>query len=208
MPNLWFQDHDREAESGEAWASRVATEALGPVYGIFEGAARGAWTAIYDGNPWRGLEAASPKAIRDLMRSGRYAAEGVTTRNGDPINEDTSWADVVRQAIGFTPAAVAERFDANSRMMNRQNRIVDQRSGIMRRVGDRIMAGEAIPADLLDEMRAFNREYPMYPITSDSIRQSVRSRQNASQRNEFGIALNPRLNDLLRGEEAPLVYGA
>ena len=145
--------------------------------------------------------------IRDVMKATRYATEGVLTSKGDELIEDVSVADVIKQAMGFTPAEVAERYAANSRMKNRELRITEERSQIQRDIGTAILEGRPIPEDALEAMRAFNREYPEYPITSATIRQSVSSRQRASERNEYGIQLNPRLNDRIRSEEAPLLYG-
>jgi hypothetical protein len=140
------------------------------------------------------------------MKASRDTAEGVLTRNGDTILEDPGLFEALKQGLGFTPAAEAERYVANSRMMNRQTRIQDDRRAIMRTIGDAIMAGQAISTEVLDEMCTFNQVYPTYPITSDSIRQSVGSRMRASERNEFGIQLNPSLNGLIRDQEAALFY--
>lgn len=52
-----------------------------------------------------------------------------------------------------------------------------------------------------------NQEFPTYAIDGDSIRQSVQSRIRARQRNETGVALNPRLNDMLRENENRSVFG-
>jgi N12 class adenine-specific DNA methylase len=204
-PNLWFRDNDRIME-GEEWYTTTLVDLLGPTVGIGGGFAR-AVDLYTSGYFVRGTEAWVPKFFRDIIKAGRYAAEGVETRNGDLILEDVPVTSIINQALGFTPAAVSERYAANSRMMNRQERIQGERRGIQRAIGDAIMAGEPIPADALEQMRAFNREFPEYPITNATIRQSVASRQRASDRNEFGISLNPRLNDRIRGEEAPLVYG-
>ncbi|MEZ5674541.1 MAG: hypothetical protein R3D81_04680 [Thalassovita sp.] len=52
----------------------------------------------------------------------------------------------------------------------------------------------------------FNAKNPDYPITGNNLGQSIRSRQQASARNEFGVQLNPRLNKRLRDDAAPLIY--
>jgi len=114
--------------------------------------------------------------------------------------------DSIRQALGFTPAAVNERYSVNSRLMNRQRRIMDQRSGLMREAGDQVLGGSRVSASVIEAIQEFNRLNPDYPITSDSLRRSMSSRQSARRRNEFGIQLNPRLNRRLRDEEAELLY--
>jgi hypothetical protein len=149
-----------------------------------------------------------PKFVRDAMRAGRYLSEGVTTWRGDEILGDVSITDAVRQALGFTPSAIAERYQVNSRMLNRQSRIQDQRSGITREIVDTLMSGGSISAAMLEDVQAFNREYPEYAITSETVRRSLASRRSRVARNEFGVALNPNLNRTIRGQEAPLIYGA
>lgn len=56
-----------------------------------------------DGNPMRGAEdAASPTAIKSTLRAYRYGTEGANTLKGEPVVQDLSYADIIKQAIGFT----------------------------------------------------------------------------------------------------------
>jgi hypothetical protein len=68
-------------------------------------------------------------------------------------------------------------------------------------------AGKPLTDEALAQINAFNTENPDYPITGDTIVRSVRARQQARDRAEFGATLNPRLNDRLRAERAPMVFG-
>ncbi|TWI29231.1 hypothetical protein IQ24_03710 [Paracoccus sulfuroxidans] len=147
-----------------------------------------------------------PKFIGNAMKGGRYATDGVTTYYGDDLLESVNPWQVLTTTVGFTPAEVAERYAVNNRLKLKEKRITDRRKDIMREVGDAMRAGKPISPASVDKIRAFNREWPEYPITTASIRQSVQSRNRASQRNEFGVALNPKLNDRLRAERAPMVY--
>lgn len=204
MPNLWFRGPSQDLE-GEDLYSHYVGELLGPVYGIGDGIFRGVQMAA-DGDWYRGAEAAVPKVVRDAMKAGRFAVEGATTRKGDPLIEGVSWYQMIAQLNGFTPAQLAERYDINNRLKNEEKRIVDRRAEIHRRVGDAIREGIEVPAKVLKEIEAFNAEYPEYPITGDSIRRSYRARQMQSSRSEFGVTINPRLNERLREEEAPSIY--
>lgn len=158
------------------------------------------------GDPWRGTETAVPKVLRDLMKSYRFATEGAETLRGDPIIEEMSPWQIVMQMNGFTPAQLAERYRINNRLKNEEARIMDQRKSIHRAVGDAVRAGDPISDALLARIREFNAEFPEYPITADTIRQSVQGQIRASDRNEYGIQLNPKLNDRLRSEQPPAVY--
>ncbi|WP_444668343.1 PLxRFG domain-containing protein [Cereibacter changlensis] len=204
MPNLWFRGPGRDLE-GQDLVFHYMSEILGPVLGIAVGAARGAGY-VAEGDVWRGTEAALPKAVRDLMKTARYANEGVTTRNGDDIMENVNPYQLLVQSMGFTPAAIGERYDINSGLMNKEKRITSERKAIHKAAGDAARETGSIPPAIVDQIRAFNAEYPEYPITSDSIKGSLQGRIRASQRNEFGVALNPKLNARLRGETPPSIF--
>lgn len=204
MPNLWFRGENRDLEGADLYAHYVG-EVLGPVFGIGEGIFRGV-SMMMDGEVWRGTEAAIPKVVRDLMKSYRFATEGAETLRGDPIIEEMSPYQIILQINGFTPAQLAERYEINNRLKNEEARIMDQRKSIHRAVGDAVRAGDPISDALLDRIRDFNARFPEYPITPATIKQSVQGQIRASDRNEFGIQLNPRLNDRLRAEQPPPVY--
>lgn len=204
MPNLWFRGPGRELEGRDVYAHYVK-ELLGPVYGIGEGIVRGGF-AVADGDVVRGAESMIPKFVRDVMKTGRYAVDGVQTWNGDPIVEDPNPWELLLQANGFTPARVAERYEINNRLKNREKKIMDERSDLHRAASEALGEGQAIPEKVMDRIRDFNSRFPEYPITGQTIKQSFRGRQRAKQRNEYGVSLNPKLNARLRSEVAPPVY--
>ncbi|MDO8983009.1 PLxRFG domain-containing protein [Cypionkella sp.] len=200
MPNLWWRDAPNDLEGADLYTHQVMN-LLGPAVSIGAGAARGVQLAA-DGEWWRGTEAAVPKVIRDGMKSVRYVGDGVNTLKGDSLIEGVSPYQAIVQAIGFTPAEIAERYDINSRLKDREMQVTDERSGIQKAAAKAILAGDGIPADILAQIGDFNSRYPEYPITGESIKLSARSKMRASDRSEFGIILNPRLNDRLRAERA------
>lgn len=203
-PNLWFRGSDRDLE-GEDLLQSYVNETLGPTVGILFSVAR-ASENLAEGEVVRGIESAVPKFVRDIIRTGRYAAEGVRTKKGDIVVEDMNPLELLMQANGFTPARVAERYDINSRLKNAEARLVDDRSKIQQAAGDGIRSGEGIPADVAKKIARWNMEYPEYPITVDTIRQSLRSRMQASERNEAGVSINPKLDRRLRDAEPPMMF--
>jgi hypothetical protein len=200
MPNLWFREARNDLEGSDLYTHYIM-ELLGPAAGVGGGFFRGAQLAA-DGEWWRGVESAVPKAIRDGMKSARYVTEGVNTLKGDSLIESISPYQALVQAIGFTPAEISERYDINSRLKDREAQVTDERSGIQKAAAKAILEGEGIPADILAQIGDFNSRYPEYPITGESIKTSARSKMRASDRSEFGIVLNPKLNDRLRAEQA------
>ena len=204
MPDLWFRSPLQEVEGKDLWA-HYTEQLLGPGFGIGGNVLAGL-SMVQDGKYMRGLEKMVPIFAGNALKSGRYISEGVTTYSGDPIIESVNPYQALVQAAGFTPAKVAERYDINSRLKRHEKDVLEDRKGIMREIGDAVRAGNPIPAKTVEKMRAFNAKWPEYPITADGIKQSLGARQRATQRNEFGVVLNPKLNDRLRGERAPALY--
>jgi hypothetical protein len=203
MPELWFRSPDRQLEARDAvgyWLEQGG----GPIVGIV----KNIWVGlemVADGEVFRGVETASPKFVKDLMRSWRFAQEGALTLKGDDIIERFSPAELIAQATGFTPARLAERYRANTAMKNREQAITDRRSKIMGKM-HKALNDPAAYQKALEEAMAFNAEYPDYPITAKSARQSSRQRDRMSERNVGGINLNPKLAERLRNEVAEPLY--
>jgi hypothetical protein len=207
MPNLWFREPYRDLDA-RGQVQHYMNEMLGPGIGLVADLAIGLHGLAFEpGNAMRDVERLVPKFIRDGLRAGRYLSEGVTTWRGDPIIEDVNWPDIFKQAIGFTPAAVAERYRQNSRMLNRQGRIQRERQDLTRAVVDAALRRERVSAQTLEEIMDFNRRFPEYAITRETVRRSLAARQSRAARGEFGVTLNTSLNRRIRTEEAPLLYG-
>ena len=69
-----------------------------------------------------------------------------------------------------------------------------------------IHAGRGRTDEAKERMREFNREYPEWRITRDSIRRSIRASKRFSEQTEGGLRLNPRLDKRIRREAAPALY--
>ena len=203
MPELWFRSPSRQIEGRDAYYHFV-DQALGAFPAIGLNMLRGA-SMVGDGEVWRGAELMVPKAVRDQMRFMRYLNEGVTTYKGDPLMDSISAHDAIVQAIGFSPARVSERYEQNRRLMNMQTGIQDERRRILGDVARYVMNGDEISPRALRQMRAFNQKYPTYPITGDTIKRSISSRQQSSQQNNGGIRMNAKLEDQLRAMLAPSI---
>lgn len=204
MADLWFRAPDRNQE-GEELYTHYVNEVLGAVPGIASNMIRGVSMAR-DGEAWRGIETASPKAIKDVMQATRYMTEGVTTYRGDPLLEEVNPYQVLVEAMGFTPAEISERYRQNRRMYNEQTRIQDERRDILRSVREDLKGAGEISEGTMAQLLRFNRQYPFYPIKGENIAQSVRSAQRSSARNQGGAILNPRLDQHIRDNAAPGIY--
>jgi N12 class adenine-specific DNA methylase len=203
MPDLWFRSPDRELEGQQEfdyWAMQILGAGIGGLRNLWTGA-----SMIADGNVYRGVETMMPKFAKDLMRSTRYMTEGARTLSGDPIMEDMDAASALKQAIGFTPAELSERYDRNRSMKNREQRIIDQRSSVLSDYEQALRAGGDTAA-IEARVERFNAANPDYPITVRSIRQSVKSREQMRERKIGGVYLNPKLADRLNAEAPALIY--
>ncbi|MBX9596141.1 MAG: PLxRFG domain-containing protein, partial [Roseomonas sp.] len=171
---------------------------LGALFGIADNVQRGVRMA-FDDNLYRGIETAMPKAIKDMMRAGRFAAEGATTLRGDALLESVPSADIIRQAMGFTPARLAEIYGQNTSAQNAVKEIADERQKLMARYY------RASRADDLAEMRRletsidrFNDDHPDAAIMPRDIVQSMRQRERVSGETVNGLRLPPRQDQGIR----------
>ncbi|TDW63089.1 N12 class adenine-specific DNA methylase [Novosphingobium sp. PhB55] len=204
MPDLWFRSPDREME-GAAEFDYWAMQNLGAGVGMLRNGWLGA-SQIKEGHTERGIETMAPKFAKDLMRAARYITEGATTITGDPIMEEMSPMAALKQALGFTPAELAERYERNRSMKNHEQRILDDRKSIMADYDEAQRADEDTSA-IEERLERFNEENPDYPITPRGMMQSMRSRAKMRDRKIGGVSLNPKLSERLNEEAPPLIYG-
>ncbi len=195
MGYLWFRPAGRELEGKDAylyWMEQVLGAAPAMVSNAFTG-----MKMIGEGHVWRGIEAMMPKAIKDAMRAGRYTQEGVLTMDGTPLVDEVSTWNVIAQAMGFTPAHIAERYDTNRALKNAEQHILTERRSILNRYAMAVKQGDTeMRGKLLERIRAFNKRYPQYPITGRTISQSLKARAQRQAGAEGGIVLNRRLEFL------------
>ena len=196
MAELWFRKpYDGLTGSEIGW--HYVKDLLGPSVGWAFGSIPQGLGEISEGEYWRGTERIVPKALRDPMKAARYAWEGVQSKDGDIILDDVSIHQVLVQASGFTPAQVAQRYEQAGLLRKGQREIENRRRKIHKEATDAMRAGKGIPDALVDQIRAFNREVPEWPITSDTIRSSYRGREAAAGRAQIGVNVNPRLTNRL-----------
>lgn len=199
LPELWFRDNDRNLEGRDAYLMRLS-EITGAAPGIIEGFYRG-MQQVGEGQVWRGIETMAPKFVRDLLRSVRYMNEGVTTARGDLLTE-TSPMDALKQAIGFVPAGVAEAYERNTYLRNKQGEIEDARRAVLNRVAQDVKDGGALSDRARSMIDDFNRENPEWVITGKTIRTSLQERARYTQQTEGGLRINPKLDARLRAMAA------
>lgn len=205
MPDLWFRSPDRQLEGKDEfnyWQSQL----LGALPGIAQNLWTG-WGQIGDGKVYRGIETMSPKFVKDIMRTARFAEEGATTLRGDPLVSEFKGTELLAQMLGFTPAVLAEQYERNSALKNAEKRIMDKRRNLMDKYAAAYkLKDEEAKADAMDSIKEFNQEHKQVAITPQTIRRSLQSRQRYSDRTEGGVNINPKLNRELRDNLGQAIY--
>jgi hypothetical protein len=176
---LWRDDPKRLAEVGALYYTleRVA----GPTFGLVNAAQRG-FEDLANGEIVRGIEALTPAPIRNVVKAGRYAIEGATTRDGLPIMEDISVYNSAMQVLGFAPADLAVIQGQRGATYEISDKIVNRRASLLTNMYAAMKADnpEAFE-DAADAILKFNEANPTYRITSDSIRRSFRERERRAK---------------------------
>ena len=156
---------------------------------------------VAEGQLYRGVETMLPKALKDAMKAVRYANDGVTSTRGDVVT-NTDLQDELLQAIGFTPAEVARQYDVNRALKDRERHILDRRKSLLAAYAMALrMEDENAALEVRRKIMTFNKAYPEKPITGQTIRRSLRSREAYSERAERGVAYDPMLRRRVAEEE-------
>ncbi len=205
MPDLWFRSPDSEKEGEEAlqyWKSQL----LGAVPSIGAQFARGL-SYIGKGEEYRGIETMMPKMFKDPMKAYRYLTEGAKNMRGDTVT-DVTYSDVIKQALGFTPARIAEQYKTNNASYNQQQAITKDRKRLMDEYYKADKEGdEARVEKLLKDIDKYNEKYPDQAITGRSLIQSRKTREKGAENAVGGMRYNSKLRERLVGDQAPSIYG-
>ncbi len=211
MPDLWFRSPDRDLEGKEAWEYYVLNS-LGAGVSMMGSMFEAYKVSTDDGSIARGIEIAAPKAVRDLMKTWRYAWDGVTTRRGDEVvaQDQISPANLISQALGFTPAKISETYDRTSALKNAEAKINDARRSAINAFAKAVedKDPEARTAALV-EIRRFNTNPAHRPvaITGDTLKRSLSTRaKNRAKREDGALIQNEALGRQLRKELPERVY--
>ena len=199
MADMWFRDPDRELEGKDAYYNLLDTIA-GPLGGLTKNLFVGS-QMMGEGQTWRGIETMLPKFAKDGMKAVRYAKEGANTLRGDPIVPDVSGPEVLLQALGFSPAKLAEQQRVNNALMNYQKFIQDRRQSLLNAFAMAQLAGdEDGRGDALAKIQDFNAKYPEIAIRPGTIRESLRTRAQRTAQADNGIMLNRKLASRVKAE--------
>ena len=213
MPDLWFRSPNKELETGQETYLWLLTQWAGAPLGVIEQMFR-ASDRFAKGDIELGFEAALPKAFKDLLKANRYAWNGVQTAAGEDIvpRDNVSYWNIIAQAMGFTPASVAEKWDTNSTLKNAERRVKINRQAYINSYAMAVKTGdEAGREEALAKIRHFN-DSPYgrtMPIKGSTIANSIKQRAIRSGKRERGegvLIQNEALSRALRSGVPETVY--
>ena len=174
----------------------------GPVVGTALNMERGVGM-IADGNVERGIEAMSPAAIRNVLKSYRFATEGANTLRGDPIVGDIGAGHVFGQLLGFAPAEYTKQLQENARIKRKERAAGEQKSKLYKRYYVAARQGDTSEMEaIMKEIIKYNKRFPSTAITNKSFKQSMKAHQRTTSRMHHGIVINPRMRNELMEDAA------
>ena len=201
LSDLWWRS-PKEGTEGDDLTFHYVQQIAGPVLGIGVSAVRG-MREFANGDIQRGVEAMSPKAVKDLAKAYRQATEGEQTRNGDSVIDDVGAWNVAMQAMGFSSAKMSQVYAARGYIKGKEKVIEDERSNLLADFFDAKRSGdEEAMRDVMERIKAFNSKHDRAEtITGRTLMQSIKSRNRSMERTQAGVYLSKK-REYLRGEGA------
>lgn len=182
---------------GADWAKAMQSALLGPVVGISTNAVKGI-QEINNGDYGRGIETMLPVALKNAMKSYRFANEGVLTKNKDVIQEEVGAVGLFSQAIGFSPSDVKTSMEGRSAIYDYKTKLEKHRKDLMRqwvvakRDDDRDGMDKAW-AEILEFNKKTNDKNPDMRIKRINLMQSYKSNERrAKDTGDGGVYLTKR----------------
>ncbi|ELJ8582804.1 PLxRFG domain-containing protein [Vibrio cholerae] len=200
LNDLWVRSINRDVDASTAYVEYMK-QALGPVLGGIGVSWAQGLADISNDQFARGIERIPPKAIKDVLKTARYINEGgVTTKNGDEIVSDLTAFELLGQASGFAIGRANLQYDENNAIKNYETFIVKRRQSLMNAyyTAYRLKDGEAMKSVMV-KIRKFNQSQygKRNPITTESLRQSLKVRARKRSITQNGVQVNPKMNSLV-----------
>jgi hypothetical protein len=133
----------------------------GPVIGIALSVERGLGL-INEGDILKGIEAISPAAVRNVLKSGKQFFTGeVATRRGNAVVEDIGLGQILAQFGGFANADVIRQYDINKNERRKDTYLTTTRTLLLRAAN--IAAAERDTdgyKDAMKRIREYNKNLP------------------------------------------------
>ena len=188
----------------------IAEQMLGPAFGITNQVYRGS-QLIAEGNYWRGIEAASPAAVRNVMKAGRYSTEGNLTLRGDEI-VPYGYGNIAAQAVGFAAHDHIEALNMNRNERRKYTAMSDRKRKILRQNNKARNEGDvegmrAAYKASLEHNAKLPPDAPELRITSESFKNSFKNFNRVSDDMIGGMQYRPTQRRSAGEYNEGIVYG-
>jgi len=169
----------------------------GPVYGVGDRIIRGV-KLIFDGETLRGLEQVAPAGFGNVIKGGRFLAEGTNTMRGDPIVGEVGLGHSLAQALGFAPAEYMRQLEENAVEKNVERRTLEKRTNLLRKYYVALRAGDGDAAsDYMEELVKLGQKHPGL-VTPTVIKNSLAQHMRTTATMYHGVTFNKLMrNELL-----------
>jgi hypothetical protein len=198
----------REQKGSKADASVMAqfAEAIfGAPYAIGDSLFR-AKDLIAEGQYERGIEAMLPVGLRNILKGGRYAMEGVNTLRGDAVG-DVNGYNAAMQVLGFAPADLMKQYEENAYLTGKAKAIRTEEKNLLKKYYGAMREGDSdTMLTAQEKLFELGAKYPELKISGDTINKSVASRDRISIGMHHGVQLDRKLAPYLK-QAAADVYG-
>lgn len=197
LNNMWVQEAPSGMKGKELGLFYLG-QAAGPLGGLAVRAFDAAAPAP-DGFGERALEKVTPKAVGDVLKSIRYAREGVTTQRGDVVvpAEQLTTRDLFLQGIGFTPYKASLQYEKNRTIGEYSTQIMGRKTMLKNKLY--LAAHNDDPQgvkDTMQEILTFNRKNPSVAIKANDLVSSAKARARYSAEAVNGLHVEPGLRYL------------
>jgi hypothetical protein len=200
---LWREQKGSKADASEL--SQFMESLLGAPYSIVDSILRGK-DLIAEGQYERGIEAILPIALRNILKSGRYATEGANTLRGDTVG-DVNGYNAAMQVLGFAPADLMKQYEENAYMTEKGKAIKSIEKNALKKYYAAMREGDADGMmDAREKLFELGAKYPELGISEKTITQSVKARERISNEMYQGVTLDRKLAPYLK-QAAAEAYG-
>lgn len=181
----------RQGKTGSEQAGNFLAAAAGPAVGTI--------ATMYDGlielgkgEYAKAAEKIIPiKLAQNMVRTGRYAADGLTNKNGEVVIADEKFSawDLTMRGLGIQPTKEAEYYAANQAVEGRKQAVTDTRSKLLREYAQAKIKGEPV-SEIDAKIAEFNQRHNVKGVRIDvgSKLKAVQTRKRmASERDVSGV---------------------
>ena len=155
------------------------------------------------GDIMKGLEAFSPKFMRDILRAGRFASEGLVNNSGDTVI-DTSrlgFYETALQAVGFTPTKIGQFYEGQAAIKDKEAYVRKQKIRLMK---DFRTSGVAGRRAIMEQIIEFNNSFPQEAITRSALLRNMKGKlERELQYERYGAAIDDKKASLYAGYGEP-----